>query len=472
MKTRQSNASCPFWMNLSKWAYFFPLTNGGVYYNSLSRQIVFVSNSEKELISDYLHHKFDCQKPVEVIDELTKAKILVQTLDEDIEQYRSIEKDLPPPYIGIMQLVVASSCNLACKYCFVGNNNISSTHFPSREYTIMKEETAIQALRFFSCQMLKQKEYFNSHKEIIFYGGEPLINMPVIESVVHAARSMQSKGELPHDLSFSMVTNGTLLNNTIADKLKSLEINMAISLDGVNAEANKKRIDRSGKETFSRILSGIDASQKAGLPFGLSITITEETLKQQDAIISFMEEYGVCEASFNVLIGINNPVYFKRAAKFIVDFYKKTKNLGFVEDRMLRKINALSSSHFYFYDCAALAGNQIVVMPNGDIGICQGEISSGEFNIGNVFDESFNVIESPLVKEWNHLSPFFKEKCQACFAIGVCGGGCPINARKISPTHSLQDLDERFCTHTKESLLFLFQELRDIIDNQNKGADQ
>ena len=147
----------------------------------------------------------------------------------------------------------------------------------------------------------------------------------------------------------------------------------------------------------------------------------------------------------------------------------KTKKFGFLEDRMLRKINALSSKHFYFYDCAALAGNQIVVMPNGDIGICQGEISSGEFNIGSVFDESFDINNIPLIKEWNRYSPFYKEACQTCFAISVCGGGCPVNARRLSSNHSLLELDERFCTHTKETLLFLLQELYDIsIEDRNK----
>lgn len=296
----QPKENCPSRLKLSRWAYFFQLIGGWVYYNALSRQVVFVSNSENELILNYLHCNSVYQLPVTLLDEFTKAKILVQTPNEDIELYKSIEDDLPPPYIGIMQLVVASSCNLACKYCFVGNDSISSTHSPSTKSTIMTEETAIQALRFFSSQILKQKEYFDSHKEIIFYGGEPLINMPVIESVVYVARSMQAKGELPYDLSFSMVTNGTLLDSTMARQLKALGINIAISLDGVDAVANSNRIDRSGKAAFSRILSGIAVAKQNGLPFGLSITITKETLEQQDVIINFMKELGINEASFNI----------------------------------------------------------------------------------------------------------------------------------------------------------------------------
>ena len=52
----------------------------------------------------------------------------------------------------------------------------------------------------------------------------------------------------------SMVSNGLLLTEKRALKLKELGVSIAISVDGFTEEANAMRVDVAGNNVFSRIL--------------------------------------------------------------------------------------------------------------------------------------------------------------------------------------------------------------------------
>ena len=467
-----SSIMSPGKLRLSRWAHFFQFDGGGIFYHSLLKNAVFLFQQEYVLVEKFLLDQREFSSIQNIIKELTQTKILIPENQNEDEILLRLKKDIPAPYVGIMQLIVAKTCNLACRYCFEGNGqDIGQRSKEKEQDQLMSGETAKQALVFFSRQMQEISAYFPQEKEIIFYGGEPLLNMPAVETTVAEARKMQKEGLLPQKMSFSMVTNGTLLTKKTARKLKDLNINVSISLDGADAESNVNRIDRAGRKAFSKIVSGIRNAQSEGLHFGLSVTLTEETMKRQEEFIDFIIGNGITGINFNIIIGINDPVYFKKASSFIIDFYRKTKQYGIMEDRILRKINALSSSCFYYHDCAALSGNQIVVMPNGDVGLCQGTINTDEFIIGKISDEHLSFSKCSMVHEWIQNTPVNKKECIECPAIAICGGGCPINARLNSANRSLLSLDSRFCVHTKDTLMFLLQEMALMIQEDTKTKE-
>jgi len=48
-------------------------------------------------------------------------------------------------------------------------------------------------------------------------------------------------------------------------------------------------------------------------------------------------------------------------------------------------------------------------------------------------------------------------ECQGCFALGICGGGCPYQSEL--ETGSIWGLDKRFCIHAKMTLEWLVWDL-------------
>ena len=103
---------------------------------------------------------------------LWENHILVHNDEEDKNFIQTIQHSIPSPDISIAYFILSEQCNLACKYCFLGNGQKEkqiNTEYP------MGKETAQKGLDYF----LKQANVQNNpdkNLEIIFYGGEPLVN--------------------------------------------------------------------------------------------------------------------------------------------------------------------------------------------------------------------------------------------------------------------------------------------------------
>jgi len=119
---------------------------------------------------------------------------------------------------------------------------------------------------------------------------------------------------------------------------------------------------------------------------------------------------------------------------------------------MMRKAHSFINREPIFADCGVI-GNQIVVAPDGQIGVCQDFVKPRQYFKGSVYDDNYDPITSGLFSEWCRRSPFFMEKCFDCEALGICGGGCPASAEL--KTGCRWNIDERICFHSKLSLEWL-----------------
>ena len=94
----------------------------------------------------------------------------------------------------------------------------------------------------------------NRNVYISFYGGEPLLNMPFIETIVDY---VEHKLQCPHrHFTFSMTTNAILLHRYM-DFLAEHRFSLLVSLDG-NAANTDYRVDHNGKPSFERIVLNVN----------------------------------------------------------------------------------------------------------------------------------------------------------------------------------------------------------------------
>lgn len=444
-------------MKISKYVTKYELGNYVAYYHSLRMKPVYLSKEEDSILVEALDKGLESNLSSQVKRSLKEYYILVDN-DEGILEF--VQDHVAKPYICVAYFVLTEQCNLKCKYCFLGNgkdNLRKVTNYP------MSKETANKALEFFCRQTQQDASQFMDEKEIIFYGGEPLLNFEVLKYVVMRSHYYQENGELTPNLKFSVITNGTLLDREKIQYFIEHNINVAISIDGASALANSSRIDKQGREIFNSLISKLVLAKKEGLNFGLSITLTENTINDLEGIINLVKTLNVRSVSFNILFKEqytnHEKSFYVSATNFIIEFYKRTKNKGIYEDRIMRKIKAFVDGGIYFSDCAATSGNQIVITPDGNVGICHGCMENREYFIGNILDDSLIVEKNKDVLNWTKLIPIYKDECQTCPALGICGGGCPINSKKISQNHSILDIDKIFCIHAKKVLTFLIGEL-------------
>jgi uncharacterized protein len=265
----------------------------------------------------------------------------------------------------------------------------------------------------------------------------------------------------------SVITNGLLLDKEKLSKLRDLNVSIAISIDGVSEKSNELRVDRNNNPVFNNIIKILKECKKNEFNISLSVTLNEETIKSVDDIIALTEKFNIKGLGFNIMMSDENFIlpdeYNEKASQFIIDSFLELRKRGIYEDRMMRKLKSFSESKVYFSDCAATSGGQIVITPNGKVGICQGCLSDKKFFISNVDDKDFNATANDVFIEWANLSPINKDECIECSALGICGGGCPVNAMNSNKFGTIHSIDKRFCVHAKKTLEFLINDLYQII---------
>lgn len=432
-------------------------------FNSLINVPVFYKQEADEKIERFLECGLDKGKAdksvLHIIAQLEKAKVFVP--DENYDQLilNTILQDIPKPYPAILYLIMTEKCNFACDYCFI------ERYMDQKKTNVMTKEIAKKAIDFYVRQIGLDKSRFSEKKEILFYGGEPLSNFSVVEYCANVIHDYVQKGILPNETNLSMVTNGTFINDEVAKKLNDLGISFSISLDGATPAANSCRKYHNGMPGYSDIIRGLETAKKNGCDVGLSITLSQEALKDGDKIFELIDKYNLKSIGFNILLTDSNysvpEEYFINVSKFLIEAFKVFRQKGIYEDRVMRKVDAFVNHKIHLQDCAAEGANQLVIAPNGDVGICHGYLSTRETFVTNVDSQDFRMDQDPLFLEWNKRTPLNMKKCLDCMALGTCGGGCALNAK--ANHQSIWDLDERFCIHSKATIEFLIWDLFDIL---------
>ncbi|GHU72362.1 radical SAM peptide maturase [Bacteroidia bacterium] len=195
---------------------------------------------------------------------------------------------------------VTDACNLNCKYCAYGD---LYNDYDNRENKMLPVEKAIRLIdylaQFWNSDMhtsIKRKVF------ISFYGGEPLLNMPFVQTIVDY---VENKVNCPnHNFLFSMTTNALLLHKYM-DYLHEHRFVLLVSLDG-NKENTSYRVDKAGNSIFNRIVNNVDV------------------LKEKYP--GYFEE----RVNFNAVLHNKNSV--EEIYRFFKDKYDKIPSIGELND--------------------------------------------------------------------------------------------------------------------------------------------
>ncbi len=452
---------------LSKYVHFFEKFPTVACYHSLRMKPVYISDSFLPMIKKFTNGAFlgdvlslikseNQEDFLSTVEALRDAKILIQDQASDKKAFDYFFGILGKPYPHLAYFILTEKCNFRCKYCFIKNQES-----PDYNSGNMSLEVAIKGLDFFCRRIAEDPKQFELEKTIVFYGGEPLLNWNVLRILLVKIEEYIQKGKLPKKTILNMVTNGSLITNEIAKTLKDFDVQVSISIDGDSFATNSSRIYADGKPAYQDIKRGFLVCKENGMNIGASCTLSEASILDFDTTIKvLLDECQVTNLGFNLMIAGEdklNDGYNERAAKFIIDAFKIFRERGVYEDRIMRKATSFVESKIWPFDCGATGGNQIVIAPDGDIGICHGFLAKRKYFPTNVYNDDFNISEDSTYKEWSMRSPLNMPQCQECPALGICGGGCPFQSE--IEKGSIWDLDDRFCIHAKMTLEWLIWDL-------------
>jgi uncharacterized protein len=393
----------------------------------------------------------------ETVNYLFRHYFIIETEEEAHSIYLKCKDLIQPPAISNVYIVVTENCNFNCHYCF-----ISDAVRSNRRDKIMSKEVAIAAIELLQKTYAKQK--VDNNKTITFYGGEPLLNFELIKFFIKEVEKRKTANIFPKNVIFGMITNGSLLSSEIIDFCKQHKVSIGISYD-VDKDAHSNRKATNNNETYNIVREKIELCKHKELPFTLSTTITESVIRNKRSVLNEILKINPNNLGFNLLIPNKaqkqDNQYYEKATDFIIEAFKIFRKKGIYEDRIMRKVKAFSNKQMYLYDCCASGGNQYVISPTGEIGICHAYLNNRQYFSSSVFDMSFDFNTNENFKHWRNRTPLLMEKCVDCECLGICGGGCPYVAEYLNG--SIYELDERFCIHAKRLLKWLVNDLYENI---------
>jgi uncharacterized protein len=369
-----------------------------------------------------LSQRFDAHAVSESVAELVRVRAIGEVATPPVPARRVI----PLVPLATMVLNVTNKCNLACTYCYeYGEDKIVDTE-NGRKPKFMSESTAREAVDF----MLRESGA-SSRAHLTFFGGETLLNFPVLRATVAYARRRAS--ELRKEVDFSLTTNATLLRPEIVEFLVENDIGVTISIDGPREMQDRFRVFHDGSGSYDAVMPKIRELLRVHRtrPIGARVTLTAETLDVRRIYRHLTEEIGFAEVGFAPVTtaagrgyAIEERGFDRLLAQFrdlANDFLRAAlegRHHGFSNVR--ETIEEIHKGASKAYPCGAGLG-LVGVATDGDVNLCHRFAGSDAHKLGTVGTGIDRTAQRQFLEQ-HHLDD--KPVCQSCWARPLCAGGC------------------------------------------------
>ena len=370
-------------------------------------------------------------------------------------------------------LFVTHACNMRCVYCYIDGEQYNKRGLMSRE-------TAFRAVDWLMVNSGKAESV-----TIGFFGGEPLLNFPLIKAVVPYATNMAAKKG--KQIKFSITTNGSLLNSEILRFLRDEKFEVLISFDGPAEYHNRQRPFKNGKGSYSRVFANVQM---------LSAVIPNLTGRATFCgdIDPVRIKESMQQAGFTTCNIVNvSPVPSKRwsskppdgkikALRQMQAFNRSEASELLVAIRarrihgdhlpgLVKVIAELCAGQKRHYGCGIGKG-MVGISVTGDIYPCHRFVGHEELCLGNVS----NCVISGSNCYWRAVVDVLPE-CRSCWARYLCGGGCFYH--NMAHTGDMHKPEYLYCLQTRamfEGMIHVLCEMNDadrkfLSDVLNSGSE-
>ena len=368
------------------------------------------------------HPESEARETVEELRELIRLGYL-DTQDD----YSNVEL-MDTGVVKAMCLHAAHDCNLRCKYCFADTGEF---HMSSR--TLLSADTGKKALDWL---IAHSGNRYNL--EVDFFGGEPLMNFPVIEEVVAYGRMLEKQHH--KHFKFTTTTNAVAMTDEIMDFLNREMENVVISIDGRREVHDKMRPTPNGKGSYDLIIDKAKqfVKKREQKQYYLRGTFTRYNLDFGNDVLHLADE-GFEQLSVEPVVTSPDKEYAIRDED-LPTVFAEYERLG--KEYLKRRADGRWFNFFHFMvdltggpclkkrltGCGA--GNEYVaVTPEGDIYPCHQFVGREGMRMGSVLDGSF---DTDMQNRFKHNHVLTKEKCRDCWARFYCSGGCAANAHAFN----------------------------------------
>lgn len=406
-----------------KWSQFNVLAQK----ESESRCLLFNTFHDSQVLCDDKNQIAALKNKIETHGRLTdEENELAETLselgfitddqtDERAEFLGWFEEKIRNNYEQISSLILTSrTCNLRCPYCFekdVLDRGLNMT-----------VETADQVIRWNQARIDRHRP---KKMDITFFGGEPLMNVPVLEKIASEMHVYcQERGV---EFEFGMITNGVMLTKKLVERIKPWGLKwVKITLDGDKHEHDQLRVTPSGKGSFDRIWANLE-SVKSLVPVYIGGNFNQVNQESLHRLVDRLSEAPFRE---NIFAAEFKPVQEnfdgnRKESSIRTDLAEPAFNPEQIEIMMdarsyIRSKGLPSNNQVGIGPCELHRKSFFGIDMNGKLYKCSAMVGRDEFASGDIWEgeDSVKVVErmGEGIRPW--------KDCGDCAFIPVCAGGC------------------------------------------------
>ncbi len=340
---------------------------------------------------------------------------------------------LLPARSGVGLVIMPTyDCNFRCPYCYESHRLKNGQEWLS---CTMSQEM-IGAV-FAALEKYKEKGY--TLGECTLYGGEPFLarNIDVVREIAGHSKAL--------GLALGAVTNGYDLENYL-DLLEEFNFkSLQLTVDGVGAVNDRRRIHKDGVPTYDRILQNAKLALGRGISISLRVNVGRENISDIGALVEDLRGRGFMETDGSAVFSY----YFKAtdddrnpennvSEQDIIDELMKN---GFsaleaielnsaysapadaLRQLFQKKIMPMVSTAY----CGAEQG-ALVVDPFGRIYPCWDTVAVEDAAVGFTDSQSGRFLMNFAKAKWRTRTADLMPSCEACPYVFVCRGGCAARA--------------------------------------------
>jgi uncharacterized protein len=334
-------------------------------------------------------------------------------------------------------LLTTLQCNFACDYCFQGDHGDYNKHADR-----MSLETAARVADWFERELDRVRP---QRFVLTFFGGEPLLNLPVMYMLAERA-SIAAKAR---NLEFytTIITNGLLLTPDVVDRMLPFSLRgVKITLDGDRDTHNRMRPLRGGQGTFDRIVENIRlVADRCRIAIGGNFD--ESSAGSYPALLEYLRAQDFAgklgKVNFKPIVRTEpilgkgiiplTPVGAKESLKGTCmtsvgsGAGKACDSCSTLDDQMTFIREETQRHGFPTMDglpkgmCHVHKTHAHTIGPDGSLYACPGFTGQLAMSTGHIDDRRESWRESALEK-FERLHPW--KECGDCAFIPTCAGGC------------------------------------------------
>lgn len=392
-----------------------PAANGEdtVLYNTLSGAMTLLTHDEYE---QYRAFEDDCfeSDASSLRKVLADEGFLLDDPDFEVELMRyQFEQTKFNSRVFELYVMPTLDCNFSCVYCYEG-----------KRHGRMTVEVQDALVRFVKDQY---REAPYKELKIVWYGGEPLLCVDIIERLSEFFISFCDEKGIEYYA--SVISNMSLATEDMQKRLERCRVwCMMATLDGIGETHERTRRSCNGKPSYDLITEHIEGCVEKGMCIDLRCVVCKDNLASCLELSSKFSKMNNVGIRFNQMRDMTNfrercppdevPVILSSEAhaRAVYDQFMQLNPTASDFNRMLRPLPV---------HCSTSVDREYNIDELGNAYACSSVVGMDEYVL-------FNIVEPPeqrsinqkLIARYGNQNPFDCEQCRSCSVLPLCKGGC------------------------------------------------